>query len=55
VQTRDQRMAEAFVLDNSDVADTLVLAEDTVGKRVTFALDLHSAILEVVKINILTA
>jgi hypothetical protein len=29
-------MTESLVLDNSGVADTLILAEDTVGKRVTF-------------------
>jgi hypothetical protein len=48
-------MTESLVLDNSGVADTLVLAEDTVGKRVTFLSDLQPAIGEVVKINILTA
>jgi len=48
-----QRMPETLVLDNSGVADTLVLAEDTVGKRVTFPSDLQSAIREVVKIKYL--
>jgi hypothetical protein len=50
-----QRMPEALVLDNGGVADTLVLAEDTVGKRVTFPSDLQSAVREVIKIKILTA
>ena len=30
-----QRMAEPFVLDHCGVADTLVLAEDAIGKRVS--------------------
>src|SRR5258707_14466720 len=48
-------MAEAFVLDDSGVANTLFLAEDTVGKRVTSPSDLQAPIRKVVKINVFTA
>jgi hypothetical protein len=50
-----QRMAKTLVLDGGGVADALVLAEDTVGKRVAFPSHLQSGIREVVKVNVLTA
>jgi hypothetical protein len=48
-------MAKTLVFDDGGVADALVLAEDTVGKRVAFPSHLQPGIREVVKFNVLTA
>jgi len=50
-----QRMAESFVLDDRRVADTLVLAEEAIGKRVSLRSDLELAVRELIEINISTA
>jgi hypothetical protein len=47
-------MAETLVLDDCRVADTLVFAEDAIGKRVAFPSNLERSIAEVIDLDILT-
>jgi hypothetical protein len=46
-------MAEAFVLDDGRMADTLILAEDAIGKRVPFPSNLDRSVGEVVELDLL--
>ena len=49
-----QSVAESLVLDDRCVADTLVFAEETIGKRATLRSDLKCAIRELVEIDVLS-
>ena len=48
-----QRKTEPLVLDDSRVADSLVLREGPIGKRDTLPTHLYAAVWEVVKIDVL--
>src|SRR5271168_1360559 len=46
-------VAEPFVLDDGGVTDTLVFAEDAIGKRIAFPANLERSIAEVINLDIL--
>jgi len=48
-------MAETLVLDDGGVSDTLVFAEDAIGKRVAFPANLKRPIAEVIDLDILAS
>ncbi len=48
-----QSMAEPLALDDCGMADSLVLAEDTIGKRVAFPANFQRPVGEIVKLDIL--
>jgi hypothetical protein len=47
-----QHDAEAFVLVDRRVGDTLVLVEDGVGDRYTFSADFKAAVREGVRVHV---
>jgi hypothetical protein len=50
-----QRMAQTFVLDDCSMVYTPILAEDPLGKHLSFPAHLQASISEVVEIDILAA
>ncbi len=46
-------MSETLVLDDGGVTDTLVFAEDAIGKRVAFPANLKGSIAEVINLDVL--